>query len=170
MTRLALAALLVFAADLTPIAGSDGATVTLSAGSSTARSGELIHVTVKIQGARDVGSVPFTLHYDPAVLELLPTASQEGGFLKRDRTATTFLVSPGPASRPGTVLVGLSRLGGAQSSKGAGGKGTLCRLTFRARIPGVSSLTFSKAAVMDPSANQLEATFRGTSIRVKRRT
>jgi len=146
-----------------------GATVTVAAGTG-ARPGGTITVTVKIENARNVGSIPFTLRYDPTILELVSASSvTEGGFLRQGGAPTTFLARPGSAARGGGVVVGLSRLGAGQGGAGARGKGTLCRMTFRALQPGVSPLTFAGAAVLDPSARPLAATFRGGSLTVKPR-
>lgn len=130
-----------------------------------ARVGTTVVVTIQIQDARDVGSVPFTLLYDPTVLELLPAAAKEGPFLRRDRAATTFLVSSGSAPGAATgVIVGLSRLG---SERGARGRGVLCRLSFRAHAPGTSAISFSRAAILDPKALPLAGDFKGASVTVK---
>src|SRR5262245_23465417 len=139
--------------------------VRADAGRRVARVGATVTVTIQIQDARDVGSVPFTLLYDPDILEPLPSAAREGPFLKRDRAATTFLVSTGSA--PGAasgVIVGLSRL---ESDRGARGRGVLCRLIFRARAPGVSTLAFSRAAILDPRALPLAGDFKGGTVTVK---
>ena len=92
------------------------------------------------------------------------SASSEGGFLRKGGAPTHFVASPGSPSRGGGVVVGHSRLG---STTGARGKGTLCRITFRARQPGVSQLTFARASVLDPSAVPLPATFRSATIAVE---
>lgn len=167
--RIAAAALLVMAAigpDPSLIeAASRRPLVRATVGRRVARVGAAVTVTIQIQDARDVGSVPFTLLYDPAILELLPASTSEGPFMRRDGTATTFLVSPGSA--PGAasgVIVGLSRLG---AGRGARGRGVLCRLSFRARAPGVSALAFSRAAILDPEALALDGEFMGATVTVK---
>ena len=131
---------------------------------STAGIGATVTVTVRISRARNVGSVPFTLYYDPAILEFVGATSREGGFLKQNRATTSFIARTGPLSRGGGVVVGLSRL---DPVRGAGGKGTLCRLTFRAIAPGLSPLTFNRATLLDPAAQPLGASFTGTTIRVR---
>ena len=140
------------------------ATVRAVPSSGSVRSGANVSVTIRIAGGSNVGSVPFTLHYDASILELIASSPVEGGFLKADGAATSFIAAPGSASRGGGLVVGLSRLGHAH---GAHGKGTLCRLTFRARQPGVCSLSFSRASLLDPGGQPLASTFRGASIVVR---
>ena len=123
-----------------------------------------MRVRVLVEGARGVGGVPFSLAYDPAVLEFLPSESIEGAFLRRDGASTTFLARAGSARDGRTaVVVGLSRLGG----KGAAGKGTLCELAFRVRGVGVSPLSFARAQALDSAARQLPARFVGSSVRTR---
>lgn len=138
-------------------------TVSVRPAARSIRLGSVVVVTVRIAGA-NVGSVPFTLHYDPSILEYIASSSAEGDFLGRDKTTTSFLVSPGSPAHGGGLVVGLSRL---TATKGARGKGTLCRMSFRALRAGVSPLTFSRASVLDPAARPLPSTFLGSSIEVR---
>ncbi|HZI92694.1 MAG TPA: cohesin domain-containing protein [Patescibacteria group bacterium] len=164
--RIALGAAAIILPHFSPAASAATAPAIVKAvvSSGTVRSGALVNVTVRIAGANNVGSVPFTLHYDTSILELVASSPIEGGFLRADGAATSFMAAAGPASRGGGLVVGLSRLG---SARGARGKGTLCRLTFRARQPGVCPLSFSRASVLDPTGQPLASTFRGTSITVR---
>lgn len=130
----------------------------------TVRAGSTVTVDIRISRSHDVGSVPFTLHYDPAILEFLPASPVEGGFLRRNGAATSFLATAPSGTRSGTIVVGLSRLG---QTAGAGGKGTLCRLTFRARAPGIAAVRFGRGAVLDPSARPMAAVFTGATLTVK---
>ena len=127
--------------------------------------GQIVSVDVRIRGARNVGSVPFTLVYDPGILEPVTAEVIEGPFLRRDGSQTAFMTRPSQSS-PGSWIVGLSRL---RSDRGAEGKGTLCRLRFKALREGTSALQFARAAVLDPQAQHLPATFETSSIRVKGR-
>jgi general secretion pathway protein D len=144
--------------------GATSPTIKASTDASTARIGATVTVTVRINHAHNVGSVPFTLLYDPAILEFVGATSREGGFLKQNHAATTFIARIGPLSRGGGVVVGLSRL---DSVRGADGKGSLCHLTFRAIAPGLSPLTFNRATLLDSKAQPLGAGFTGSSIRVR---
>lgn len=144
--------------------GANAPTIEATLDASTVRMGATVTVTVRISRARNVGSVPFTLHYDPAILEFMGATSREGGFLSQRGTTASFIARIGPLSRGGGVVVGLSRL---DPGRGARGRGTLCHLTFRAIAPGLSPLTFNRAALLDPTAQPLGASFKGTTIRVR---
>ncbi len=165
--RAGAASLLLVAAVVAGVARAAGpeAIVRAVVRESSPRPGSTVTVLVRIEAADGVGSVPFALLYDPAILEFVPSRSTEGPFLRRDGASTTFLIAPA-ASRQGiaSIVVGHSRLG---SRAGAGGRGVLCRLTFRARAPGVSSLAFQRAAVLDPDAAPLPARFVGASVAVR---
>jgi general secretion pathway protein D len=165
--RFVLPALVVLTTSVVPRAGQEApqAIVRVVPSAASARPGALLQVAVTIRDARNAGSVPFTLTYDPAILEVLPSSSTEGDFLRRGGTRTSFLAVG--STRGGSiagVIVGLSRL---RPDKGASGRGTLCRLTFRARAPGFATLGFREAAVLNPSAGRLSASFQGASILVK---
>lgn len=127
--------------------------------------GTTFNVYVRIRGAENVGSVPFTLLYDPALVQFISAESREGGFLRRDGSSTSFLAVGGstPAGSTG-VIVGLSRL---RPDVGVRGKGILCKLTFRARAPGSCRLSFQRASALDPKASPLAARFEGTVIDVR---
>ena len=144
--------------------GASSATIKANLSASTVRLGNTVTVIVRIKSARNVGSAPFTLLYDPAILEFVDTASTEGGFLRQNKATTTFIARSGPPSRGGGVVVGLSRL---DPVRGASGKGTLCRLTFRAIAPGLSQITFTRSALLSPQAQPIGSTFTGTTIRVR---
>ena len=139
--------------------------VRAAADATSPRIGATVTVTVKIRSAHNTGSVPFTLVYDPRILEFVAARSVEGGFLSKDGSHTSFLATSA-AQNGGLrgVVVGLSRL---RSDKGVGGKGTLCKLVFRALAPGVSPLAFARATVLDPAASSMAADFRGGSITVR---
>ena len=159
-----LVLVLVLAGIIAPASAASPPVVKAVVEKSAVRLGATVTVTVRIKRARNVGSVPFTLLYDPAILEFVSSTSHEGGFLGQNRATTTFLAQPGPLSRGGGIVVGLSRL---DPEHGAGGEGVLCRLTFKAIAPGQSSLTFNRAVLLDPRAQPLAAGFTGTTIRVR---
>jgi hypothetical protein len=97
--------------------------------------------------------VPFYLTYDPEVL--LAVSCSEGTFMSADGAATTFLSD---ITRPGEIIVGLSRLG---RETGADGGGVLATVLFRAVNPGESELLFSNAQVKDPMNRTLPSNFVG---------
>ena len=133
--------------------------VEVTARSARALVGQTIVVAVRVRGARNVGSVPFTLFYDPALLEYVPSSAREGRFLRQRGASTVFLATP--SSWFDAIIVGHSRLG---SGPGASGRGILCTLRFKVIAPGTSSLSLGRAKVLDPSAASQPAVFVGTEI------
>ena len=129
------------------------------------RVGSFFSVFVRISSSRDVGSVPFTVLFDPEILEFVPSRSREGKFLLKDRSKVAFLAksSKGPSGLTG-VTVGLSRL---RSDRGVSGRGILCKLTFRAKATGISRLDFARARVLGPTTLPLGSVFEGKKIIVR---
>ncbi len=117
-------------------------------------------VDVFMEGANNVGSVPFHLRYNPQVLEFVSPA-QEGGLLSADGTNTIFLA---PDTGGGEIVVGLSRLGGGT---GASGTGTLARFQFQALAAGDAGFAFTGASVMDPQAQKMPASFSAVPVKVE---
>jgi hypothetical protein len=119
-----------------------------------ARVGDVITVQIAISNAARVGSVPFHVAYDPAMLRFVPNAV-EGDFLRQGGATTIFNAQ---ASTQNEVFVALSRLG---APTGAGDGGVLCTLSFEAIAAGNSQLTFTQASVLDPQGQPLLANFSG---------
>jgi general secretion pathway protein D len=129
------------------------ATVRLVPSAPSYRVGDRVIVEVRIDGATNVGSVPFHLKYNRAVLEFAPPAVQ-GPFLSADGTNTVFLAND--VGGGGEIVVGLSRLGGAE---GVTGSGTLATFQFQAIAGGDAGFAWTGAAVKDPQARNLPASF-----------
>ena len=129
------------------------ATVRLVPGAPSYRVGDRVVVEVRIDGGTNVGSVPFHLRYNRQVLEFIPPAVQ-GPFLASDGTNTVFLAND--AGGGGEVVVGLSRLGAAE---GVTGSGTLATFQFQAIAGGDAGFAWTGAAVKDPQARNLPASF-----------
>jgi hypothetical protein len=127
---------------------------------STYRVGDAIVVNVVIENGQNVGSVPFHLRYDPAVVQFAPPATV-GPFLGSDGSQPVFLASD--VAGGGEVVVGLSRLGGGE---GISGSGVLATFQFMAAGPGNAGFAFSGASVKDPMARNLPATFGVVSVQV----
>ena len=135
------------------------ASVRLVPGKLTYSVGESVMTDLFIENAKNVGSVPFHLLYDPTVLEYV--TGTEGTFLNGDGTNTVFLaVDSGPG---GEIVVGLARLGG---SPGASGAGLLATFEFLAVGSGDSGFSFTGAGVRDPQAQFLPASFSTVSVQV----
>lgn len=118
-------------------------------------------VTATINSPSSVGSVPFHLVFDPAALEFA-SFSRSSPFLQQDGTPVFVLATVGGGGRE--VIVGLSRQGGRA---GATGEGELITLTFRARQPGTTTLTFSDLSVLDTNAQRLPVQSQGTTVIVQ---
>src|SRR5262245_37457258 len=74
--------------------------------------GSQVVVLVRIQNADSVASVPFTLRFDPRILEFVQGAAVEGDFLRQDGAQTVFIAAPvvdegGVADGRAGIAVGL---------------------------------------------------------------
>jgi len=123
--------------------------------------GERVVVQIAIDGAHNVGSTPFHLRYNPGVLKYRAPGT-EGPFLRGDGTNTVFLSSD--TGSGGEIVVGLSRMGPAEGSSGAG---TLAVFEFDAVAPGDCGFQFTGASVKDPQARNLPAAFQTAPVRVQ---
>ncbi len=115
--------------------------------------GGVVTLNVMIQGATNVGSVPFHLKFNSQILEFMPPG-MEGNFLNNDGASTVFIASESASG--GEIVVGLSRIG---KGPGASGSGVLCTLQFLAINEGSCSFAFSSASVKDPTAQNLPSNF-----------
>jgi general secretion pathway protein D len=136
-----------------PPANNGPATVRLVPSAPSYKVGDRVTVEVRIENGSNVGSVPFHLRYNSQVLEFVPPAEQ-GPFLTSDGTNTVFLANDSAGG--GEVVVGLSRLGGGD---GVTGSGTLAVFQFQAINPGDCGFAWTGAAVKDPQARNLPASF-----------
>jgi len=125
--------------------------------------GETVPVQVQLVGGQNVGSVPFHLRFNPAVLEFIPPGI-EGDFLGQDRSQTMFVATE--VQGQGEIVVGASRVG---TPTGANGAGLLATFQFRAKAPGSSTLSFTGSMVRDPNANNLPSSFTTAIINVQGR-
>ena len=121
--------------------------------------GETQVISVMIEKAVDVGSVPFYLEYKPEVIEIGEVA--EGPFLASDGQATAFMTSNDTAK--GRLIVGLSRLGAAE---GVSGSGVLVNIQVTGKLPGTCPLHFSHQSVRGPRSMELKSRFEDGSILV----
>jgi general secretion pathway protein D len=135
-------------------------TVRLVPSQASYRVGDTIVVEVVIDGAENVGSVPFHLRYNPQVVEFL--VGDQGTFMSSDGAGTIFLARPTAANNE--VVVGLSRMGGDQ---GMSGSGTLAVFQFQAINPGDCGFGFTGASVKDPRAQDMPATFVPAPVQVE---
>lgn len=113
---------------------------------------ETFTVQVRIDNGSDVFAVPFSIKYDPNVLEVM--GLHEGSYLKKDSGQTTFLTSIDKDK--GKIDIGLTRLG---QIGGVSGSGTLASIVFRVLKSGTTSLSFANGKPMDSRLNALPARF-----------
>jgi hypothetical protein len=119
--------------------------------------GGSLSIRVEIVGAADVGSVPFHVVFNPAVLRF--EGGREGRFLQGGGRQTAFFASP--MSSGSEMVVGLSRLG---AGNGIGGGGELCTLDFTVVGPGDAGLAFTRAHVRDSANRIVPATFHAATV------
>ncbi len=122
--------------------------------------GAPVSLHMLIAEATDVGSVPFHVLFNSAVLRF--ERADEGSFLRGGGQQTAFFATP--TSDLSSVVVGLSRLG---RGDGVGGAGELCTLHFTAVGPGNAGLAFDRAKVKDSENRIAPASFVPASIEVR---
>ncbi|MFH1860884.1 MAG: C25 family cysteine peptidase [bacterium] len=108
------------------------------AGSTTA-SGKEFSVSLCVGRVVDLYGANIDLTFDPAIIQII--GATEGSFLNSDGTGTSFMHTD---NRQGRVIIGISRLG---QVAGVTGTGTLCSLTFRAKIPGQTMLRLENVSL-----------------------
>jgi general secretion pathway protein D len=108
--------------------------------------GELLTVAVEAAAVRGVSHLPLTLTYDPAVLAFESVAAGDflGGVGAGGAQGAAQVMAD--ASRPGTLVLGASRLGEAPA---VSGEGTVARIVFRALAPGPARIDFFHPAALD---------------------
>jgi hypothetical protein len=119
--------------------------------------GQTVAVRVMIEGAAGVGSVPFNLEFNRAVLQF--DRGTQGAFLGGDGWNVVFMVAP--ASAGNVVVVGLSRLG---ENEGIGGAGELCTIYFKVIGAGAANLRFANGSVRDGRNNVIAGSFDNTTL------
>jgi len=122
--------------------------------------GGRLSIRVVIANGANVGSVPFHVLFNPAILRF--EGGQEGSFLGGDGRQTAFFASA--TSTGDTVVVGLSRLGGGE---GMTGGGELCVLSFTAVASGPSGLQFASAKVRDGANRIAPSVFGAVPVQVR---
>ncbi len=146
--------------DESPTEPSSPALVRMILDASEARVGDRVTLRVVIENARDVGSVPFYVAFDPAVLRF--EGGQQGPFLGSDGRQAVFFASL--TSSGDTVVIGLSRLGPGDGIHGAG---ELCALQFTAIGAGDSRLAFAREKVRDSANRIVPGVFQTAPLRIR---
>lgn len=122
--------------------------------------GEQFTAEVVTSDAKELVSAPFTLVYDPLLLEF--TSATDGGLLKKDGKQVLFRVTNDATA--GRVTVGLTQVG---DSKGVTGAGTLLTAVFRAKKPGPASIGFVGTNFRGAGGKPLDVVPYNTVIEVK---
>jgi len=98
--------------------------------------GQQFVLVVKANNIKDLAGAPFTLSYDPKLVEYI--YASEGGFLKSDGKPTVFSGKAVPAN--GLVNITHSRSTG---TGGLSGSGALVSMLFRSKNQGSANFGFS---------------------------
>ncbi|MEO8502744.1 MAG: secretin N-terminal domain-containing protein [Acidobacteriota bacterium] len=128
---------------------------------SPAEAGEEFEVGIEAEALRPVSHLPIALQFDPERLEVLRV---EGGAFLGTAGQSQVLAD---FSRPGELLLGASRLG---QLPGVTGKGEVARVTFRALVPGRTSLSWTIVRALDEQLKDIgavDAPASAVTVRVK---
>jgi general secretion pathway protein D len=145
-------------APLAPPPGTLRFSLVPSSGSSVAN-GTTFQVPIVITGAKDIGSVPLQVHYDPAKLALVNVG--DGDFLGRDGQAVALVHRD---DGQGGIKVNASRPPGAAGMSGAG---VVCVLSFQAKGAGDTTISLVQPAAMTSSQQPVQADAVQTTVTVK---
>jgi general secretion pathway protein D len=110
----------------------------LAPGKLTVAPGDRFEVRVQADAGQPVSHLPLALSFDPAVLAVEKV--EDGDFLGGAGEAQVMSDS----GRPGSLVIGASRLGKVAGVKGTG---TVARITFRALAAGSSEIGFDGKAL-----------------------
>ncbi len=128
----------------------------LTPGKLSVSPGDTFEVRVQAEAGRAVSHLPLSLSFDPKVLEV--ERVDAGDFLGGTGQAQVM----SDFGRPGSLVIGASRLGQVPGVKG---KGTVARVVFRAVAQGRSDLAFEGKA-LDASLKPLAVRTRPARIEV----
>ena len=146
-------------AESTPSQNEDQARVYFNPSSSEMALNQKSKISIMIENAANVGSVPFYIEFDPAVIQV--TSVEEGAFLSGDGQATSFMSAID--NENGRVIIGLTRLG---SPRGVSGSGVLMLMEISGKSLGTTTLRFTNQSVKDPTAQSLPSRFDDGSVMV----
>ncbi len=129
--------------------GSSKASVRVFPNTDTVSPGSAFTSTVEVKNVEKTFYASLDLVYDPNVLEYL--AATEGTFLNKNGSETTAFQAALENGKPGTITIGISRLG---AMGGVSGSGTLFSLSFRAVGPGTTALALADPRGLRSSSNE----------------
>ncbi len=108
--------------------------------------GDSVEVRLDVRSTTPLSHLPLRLRFDPSLIEV--TAVRPGSFLGGEEEISLMTDD----SIPGTVVVGLSRLGDRQ---GVAGRGRLLALEVRAVDPGRATIAVEQARPKGPALEEL---------------
>jgi len=138
------------------------ATLLVSPVNTQVEAGQLVTVTIEVQGATNVYGVDARLTFDPQILEVvdaIPSTSMPGVQFRAgdfpDSTHNRSYVGKQDADNQSGLAIYAITVRSPQPA--ASGGGTLCSLTFRAKQNGISQLHLADLTLVDPDLNELPA-------------
>jgi general secretion pathway protein D len=121
--------------------------------------GTTFQVPVVLTGGNDVSSVPLQIQYDASKVSLVNVS--DGDLLNRDGQSVAMAHRD---DGPGTITLNVSRPPGTAGMNGAG---VVCVLTFQAKAVGESTVSITRAGVMDSAQRPIAAQPSQTKITVQ---
>ncbi|HVS00797.1 MAG TPA: cohesin domain-containing protein, partial [Thermoanaerobaculia bacterium] len=121
--------------------------------------GDRFEVRLEVAAGQPVSHLPLSLGFDPAVLVVEKVES--GGFLGGSGEAQVL----SDTGRPGSVVLGASRLG---QVPGVQGTGTVARITFRALKEGSTRIDFVTRKALDAALRPVASSGRVARVVVSR--
>jgi general secretion pathway protein D len=121
--------------------------------------GSNFKMSVALNGAKDVSSVPLQIQYDAGKLSLINVDS--GDLLGKDGQAVALVHRD---DGPGMITIAASRPPG---SAGVSGSGSVCVLTFEAKQAGESDVTITHPGALDSAQKPIPASAQNAHIVVK---
>jgi general secretion pathway protein D len=121
--------------------------------------GSNFKMTVALNGAKDVASVPLQIQYDAGKLTLINVDS--GDLLGKDGQAVALVHRD---DGPGMITIAASRPPG---TAGVSGSGSVCVLTFEAKQAGESDVTITHPGALDSTQKPIPASAQNAHVVVK---
>jgi general secretion pathway protein D len=121
--------------------------------------GTTFPVTVMLNGASDIASVPLQIQYDATKLTLVNVDA--GNLLNKDGQMPALIHRD---DGPGNITVVASRPPGVA---GVSGSGSVCILSFQAKAAGESDVTISRPGALDSQQHPVPATAQNAHITVQ---
>ena len=128
------------------VRSSSGIELTFAPEALRASVGDSFEVRLDVRSTAPLSHLPLRLRFDPSLIEV--SAVRAGSFLG-DEEEISLMTDD---STPGTVVVGLSRLG---ERPGVAGRGRLLALEVRATGPGTATIAVERANPRGPALKEL---------------